>query len=68
MIGLIIFDFYLLYQIKNDQIFQISSVSVKNTNSINENLLKKITDLFDQKEKKTIELQTTPVIYPDPSL
>jgi len=68
MIGLICFDFYLLYEIKNEQIFKVDSVAVKNPNPIKESLLKSITDSFHQKEEKTNSIKSVPLIYKDPSI
>lgn len=65
---LILFTFYILYQIKNEQIFQVTPKSITPPSPIKENLLKRITDSFDKKAEKITQLKTTPVVYPDPSL
>lgn len=65
---LIVFSLYLLYQIKNDQIFQVVPTEQENSRFIKEDLLKSVTESFDQKSKKENELKNNPLSYPDPSL
>lgn len=65
---LIIFSFYLLYRIKNQKIFQIEPKSDKSAVLINEKLLEKINDSFDQKETKTKEIKDGLKSFKDPSI
>jgi len=46
---LLLFSFYLLYQVKNKQIFQIEIEKKETPNLINEKLLDKINKLFELK-------------------
>jgi len=65
---LIIFSFYLLYKIKNQQIFQATDKSVITPNLINEKLLKKVTESFDTKLIKEKEIKEGLGSYKDPSI
>lgn len=65
---LIVFSLYLLYQIKNEQIFQAKPVSGGQSSLLKENLLKSVTDSFNQKAKKEAELKGNIQPYSDPSL
>lgn len=65
---LIVFSVYVLYKIKNDQIFQTTSVIQDNNKSIKEDLLKNITESFDKKTKNETGIINNPPVYPDPSL
>lgn len=65
---LILFTFYILYQIKNEQIFQVTPKSVTPPSPIKQNLLKSITESFNKKSEKTIQLKTSPVTHSDPSI
>ncbi len=65
---LIIISIYLLYRIKNDKIFQIDPIKNDSTNLLKEDLLKKVSEIFDNKAKKENELKTNPPIYSDPSV
>ena len=64
---LILFSLYLLYQIKNDQIFQVKVVSEEKKSLLDESLLKKNTDINKLKEDKILELNNNPFPYKDPS-
>ena len=65
---LIIFSFYILYQIKNDQIFQVNKVESNQKSVLKEDLLKKTTSLFETKNKKQIDISNNTSYYNDPSL
>jgi hypothetical protein len=68
VIILIIFSLYLMFRIKEQQIFQITP-SVKDQPSlINEKLLKRVNEFFDYKQLKQKETLENPIIYKDPSL
>lgn len=66
--GLIVFNLYLLYQIKHEQVFQVAEVSEVKGSPIKEKLLNAVNASFAEKEKKTAEFKTSPLSYPDPSL
>jgi magnesium-transporting ATPase (P-type) len=68
VILLVFFSLFLLYQIKNDQIFQASPTIQDSNPSIKQDLLKKVDDSFTQKALKEKELKENPPIYRDPSL
>lgn len=68
VIVLIMFSLFLLYQIKNDQIFQVAPTVLENNQKIKEDLLKNVTDSFNQKAEKESELKTNAPVYKDPSL
>jgi len=68
VIILIIFSFYLLFEIKNQQIFQITTKPVETTSLMNEKLLKKVTESFDSKLIKEKEIRENLVSYKDPSV
>lgn len=63
---LIVLSLYLLYQIKNEQIFKVKSVPVGQKNLLKEGLLKSVTESFDQKAKKEAELKKSAEI-PSPT-
>ena len=65
---LILFSFFLLYKIKNQQIFKINSESNTTTVLINEKLLKKVEESFEQKLIKVQEIKEGLKEYEDPSL
>jgi hypothetical protein len=68
MIGLVVFSFYLLYKIKNQQIFQIIALPTESPILINEKLLDKVVESFDNKLLKQDEIKEGQVIYKDPSI
>jgi len=57
---LILFSFYLLNQIKNHQMFQVTSVPQETPNIINENLLNKINESFIDNTVKDTSLYNDP--------
>jgi hypothetical protein len=65
---LIIFSLYILYQIKNDQIFTVTPKSSEPPSLLREDLLDTTLRSFEDKAKKTLELKSKPLPYPDPSL
>lgn len=65
---LVIFSFYLLYKINNQQIFQATNKSVLTSSLINEKLLKRITESFDAKLIKEKEVKEGLKVYKDPSI
>lgn len=68
IIILIIFSLYLLFNIKNQQIFKISSISTTPPSLINEKLLNKVTESFNNKTLREKEIKENGKIYKDPSL
>ena len=65
---LIVFSLYLLYQIKNEQIFQITLGVPENHTMLKEDLLKNTLDVYDQKAAKVTEIEKNFNSYNDPSL
>ncbi|MFA6515134.1 MAG: hypothetical protein WCT42_02625 [Candidatus Paceibacterota bacterium] len=65
---LVLFSFYLLYKIKNQQIFQITPISVESQVFINEKILDKVTKSFDIKAIKEKEAKEGLYLYKDPSI
>lgn len=68
IICLIAFSFYLLFEIRNEQIFQVKPTIVNKKILLKENLLKTVSDLFEQKAKNESDLVTNPPHYQDPSI
>ena len=68
IIILILFSFYLLFEIKNQQVFKVVSPATESPNLMNEALLKKVTKSFDDKLIKQKEIQDGLYSYKDPSL
>ncbi|MEI7689030.1 MAG: hypothetical protein WCI91_02475 [Candidatus Nomurabacteria bacterium] len=65
---LILFSIYLLYKIKEDQVFQVDLKQRNQPSLLKEDLLKKITDLQDKKAQKILEVSNNPSVFNDPSL
>jgi uncharacterized membrane protein len=65
---LVVFSFYLLYKIKNEQIFRANPTSSEGGVVIKEKLIKSVTDTFDQKTTKENSIKSNPPMYLDPSL
>lgn len=68
IILLILFSFYVLYKIKNQQIFQIKPKSTDSVILVNEKLLEKVTESFNYKLIKEKEIKDGSKTYKDPSL
>jgi hypothetical protein len=68
IIILILFSFYLLSEIKNQQIFQITPKSQKQPSLINGKLFDKVTESFNKKLIKEKEIESGLIKYKDPSL
>ncbi|MFA6251303.1 MAG: hypothetical protein WC603_01605 [Candidatus Paceibacterota bacterium] len=68
VVVLILFSFYLLYTIKNQQVFQIEPKSDETPTMINEKLLEKINNSFEQKSIKAREIKDGSKSYKDPSI
>jgi hypothetical protein len=64
---LIILSFYLLNQIKKEEIFQTTAIQPEKKSLIREKQLETITKAFDQKAETMAELKAKPTIYSDPS-
>jgi len=68
IIFLIIFSFYLLYEIRNDQIFQVKIDQPDNTTLLKESLMKSTVETFELKSQKINEIRKGTTVYNDPSL
>ncbi len=68
VLALIIFSVYLLYEIKNEQIFQVTLNQQENKTLLKENILKTVLGDFSNKEAKRLEIKDNPSLYSDPSL
>ena len=64
---LIMYSIYLLYQIKNENLYQTPLVKKVESTQLRENLLKSVTAEFEQKAKNENDIETNPTTYPDPS-
>ena len=67
-IVLVIFSFYLLHEIRNQQIFQTKTTEKELPSLINEKLLNKVSEYFNNKSLKQKETIENPNTYKDPSL
>ncbi len=65
---LILFSFYILYEIKNQQIFQITPKAQGLPSLMNEKLFDKVTESFDSKLIREKEIESGLTKYKDPSL
>lgn len=65
---LIIFSLYILYKIKNEQIFQSTPSTSTNSSNLKENLIKQVSESFEKKIEKTNEIKTKAPVFKDPSL
>ena len=64
----ILFSLYFIYEIKNEKIFQAKAEQKVKQSLLKEDLLKKITDLFNKKDLKRQEINNNLLPYRDPSL
>lgn len=64
---LILLSFYLMYQIKNQQIYQVNPSSEKETVLINEKLLEKVRQFYTDKLLIQEEIRNGLRSYKDPS-
>ena len=67
-IGLIIFSFYLLIQIKKDNLFQVEIKPKENPVLLKEKLILETKNFFEQKNIKFNEIKNNPYPFSDPSL
>jgi len=67
VIFLVVFSFYILYEIKNQQIFQVKNTPEEQKSLINEKLLDQISKSFNSKLSKQLEIESGPFQYKDPS-
>jgi Na+/melibiose symporter-like transporter len=65
---LIVFSLYILYKIKNEQIFQAAPNTGTSSSNLKENLIKQVTETFENKAKKTNEIKNNPPVFKDPSI
>ena len=64
---LIVFSLYILYKIKNEQIFQSSPNTNTSSSNLKENLIKQVSEIFEKKVQKTSEIKNNPPVFKDPS-
>ncbi|MDE2030740.1 MAG: hypothetical protein KGI58_00550 [Patescibacteria group bacterium] len=64
---LVLLSIYLLYKIKNDEIFQVTPTIQRNSTVLKYNLLKNVTSAFDQKAQNEEDLLSNPPTFKDPS-
>ena len=65
---LILLSFYILSQIRNQQIFQIAPKSGEQPSLMDEKLFNEVTESFSNKLVKEKEVEDSPTKYKDPSL
>lgn len=65
---LIIFSLYLLFEIRDDNIFQIKPTINEKPENLNEDILKSTIDSFNQKLDYTKNINDNPPVFKDPSL
>ena len=65
---LILLSFYLLYQIKNEKIFQVKTDQKTSGTLLKDDLLKNTTDFFDTRAVNTDKINNAPSPYKDPSI
>lgn len=68
VIIIVVFSFFLLFKIKNQQIFQVETPIIEQTNIINESLFNKVHESFENKLIKQKEVISGAILYKDPSL
>lgn len=65
---LIAFGFYLLYKVKNEQIFQVDQSTVsKSPVLVKDKLLNQVNDSFKNKELRSNDILSGKISFPDPS-
>lgn len=67
-IAMLVFSFYLLYKLKNEEIFKLTIKRQEKISTLNEKLLKDVTSEFDKKSQNTEMIKSQPAVYKDPSL
>jgi len=67
VICLVMFSFYILYEIKNQQIFQVKNTPEEQKSLINEKFLDQISKSFNAKLVKQSEIENGTFQYKDPS-
>lgn len=65
---LVLFSLYLLYEIKNDQIFQVKKEQQETKTLLKESLLKNTIREFEIKAKEETDIKNGIYTYSDPSL
>jgi hypothetical protein len=65
---LILFSLYLLYEIKNEKIFQVQTIQTEKLNLLQEDLLNKTINAYDLKAEKQKTITEKPSPYKDPSI
>lgn len=59
----VLFSIYLLYQIKNENIFQVKKEEQNAPVLLNDSLLKSTKILYDKKSKRVLEIKNNPSLY-----
>ena len=67
IIILVLFSFYLLYKVKKQEVFQVAPSTIEPPALINEKLLKKVNESFNNKLLKEKEIKEKLDLYKDPS-
>lgn len=67
LLCIIVFSLYLLFEIKNEQIFKDENHTKVEKSFIKEKTLKKVNESFDQKSQRTLNLNIEPIKIEDPS-
>lgn len=68
IIFLILFSFYLLFKVKNQQAFKAPPVNVEPPSLVNEKLLEKVTESFNTKALRQKEIKEGVTSFKDPSI
>ena len=68
VLALMLFSFYLLYEIRNDKIFQVTLTEDENQNLLKESLLETTLNTYKNKAAKIAEIKSGGTVYGDPSL
>ncbi len=66
--ALFVFSLYLLFQIKNDTVFREGTVAPTETQSVDVNILEKVTNIFDFKKTRHESVKINPTVFSDPSI
>jgi hypothetical protein len=64
----LLLSFYLLYEIKNENIFQVKIEQEEQQSLLKENLLKRTIDIYNKKAQKEVDIKNNLSTYIDPSL
>lgn len=65
---LLIFSLYLLYEIKNEKVFYVNTTIKPTQALLKDKLLEDISNSFEEKSKKSIDIKNNSIIFGDPSI